>query len=123
MKTILLPIAVLGALLVCSEASARVVVNAGGVHVAVGRPHAHPVARPVVGGWVAAPAAGWVNAPVAAVPGSSISASEASEIRYDARELRQAINNAGAVVTPAERQAIRREAYELRQDIRNARQN
>ena len=92
MKTALFTLALLGALLAGSTASAAVVVHAGPVHVAVGRPYARPLARPVARSVLPAP----MIAPVAPAAWPH------------------------RVLTPAERAGIRSEVWETRREIWNA---
>jgi hypothetical protein len=92
MKTALFTLALLGALLAGSTASAAVFVHAGPVTVAVGRPYYRPIARPVVRPVLAAPAI----APVAPLvwPRRVLTPAERAEIRSDVWETRRDIWNA-----------------------------
>ena len=112
MKKFLIPLAAVVALSFVSTASAGVFVHAGPVTVSVGgrphRPHPAPVCRAPP-----RPRLGGNNR-------HSIGPHERREIREEARELRQEIRDAGAVVNPRERREIREEARELQQEIRQA---
>jgi 16S rRNA A1518/A1519 N6-dimethyltransferase RsmA/KsgA/DIM1 with predicted DNA glycosylase/AP lyase activity len=131
MKSLLCSLAVALVIGLGSSASAAVFMHAGPVNVAVGgRPahhhvHHRPVAvRPVpvapVAPVVMAPRPVFVPAPVVAGSVNTISPRERQEIREEARELRQEIRQAGAVVSPRERREIREEARELGREIRQA---
>lgn len=117
MKKFLIPLAAVVALSFASTASARVLVHAGPVTVAVGGRVHRPVVGPVVGAphpvFLPGNVGGWVN-------GHSISPHERRDIREEARELRHDIRDAGAVINPSERREIRDDFRDLRQEYREA---